>query len=379
MYKPPETITKKVFLSFTQLHYLLNLSKDQRLLQFTKSEAKGSIQGSVRYSASIAVIFLVVFFLSCNNKDASSPFDEILSQPPYASLTDSIKTQPKNDELYFRRAVLLNKNNLPEPSLVDFQKAWSLDKQERYAFGVTNIWLEKKPDSAILFLNEALKELQQSFLLQLSLARAYDAINKTDDALRICNEILQIQPDQPDVLLLQSDLLEKKGDVQGSVSSLEKAYNLVPFNKELSFKLAYKYAESKSPKVISLCDSLIKKDSLKLYPEPYYIKGIYYSNVNDKVKALQSFDETIRHNYNYLNAYIEKGKILIEQKKYADAFKVFQLANTITPAFADAYYWMGVCQEATEQKDEAKLNYEKAYSLDKTFTEAKEAAERIDN
>ena len=355
---------------FSGLHCCPELAKDHRLLCH-------SLVRSVRYSIFFVFILTVALFLSCNNEDTSSPFNEILSQPPYSSLTDSIKDQPKNDELYFRRAVSLNKNNLPEPALADFQKAWSLSKQEKYAFGITNIWLEKKPDSAILFLNETLKELPQSFLLRLSLARAYDAVNKTDDALRICNEILQIQPDQPDVLLLQSDLLEKKGDVQGSVSSLEKAYSIAPFSKELSFKLAYKYAESKNPKVISLCDSLIKKDSLKLHPEPYYIKGIYYSNINDKAKALQSFDETIRHNYNYLNAYIEKGKILVEQKKHADAFKVFQLANTITPAFADAYYWMGVCQEATGQKDEAKLNYEKAYSLDKTFIEAKEAAERI--
>jgi len=40
---------------------------------------------------------------------------------------------------------------------------------------------------------------------------------------------------------------------------------------------------------------------------------------------------------------------------------------------------MGKCQEAVGQKDEAKLNYQRAYGLDKTFTEAKEAADRIKN
>ena len=48
------------------------------------------------------------------------------------------------------------------------------------------------------------------------------------------------------------------------------------------------------------------------------------------------------------------------------------------PAFPDAYYWMGICQEALGQTEEAKLNYQKAYGLDKTFTEAKEAAEKIE-
>ena len=82
-------------------------------------------------------------------------------------------------------------------------------------------------------------------------------------------------------------------------------------------------------------------------------------------------------NYNYLNAYIEKGKVLLDQKKVDDALKTFQLANTISPAFPDAYYWIGRCQEEMGKKQDAKLSYEKAYGLDKTFTEAKEAAENI--
>ncbi len=338
-----------------------------------------SIQGSVSYSLIVIAAFILIFFSACNNKDTSSPFSEILSQPPYSSLTDSIKKQPNNDELYFRRAVLLNKNNLPEPALADFQKAWSLSKHEKYAFEVTNVWIDKKPDSAVVFLHSALKELPESFLLRLSLARAYNGLNKTDNVLKVCEEILQSIPDQPDVLLLQSELLEKKGDTQGAITALEKAYRLVPLNMDLAFRLAYQYAETKNPKTLSFCDSLIRKDSLKLHADPYYVKGLYYSNINNKAKAIQLFDETIKHSYNYLNAYIEKGKILVEQKKTVEAYKVFNLANTIKPAFPDAYYWMGVCQEALGQTEEAKLNYEKAYSLDKTFIEAKEAVERIGN
>ncbi|MEI9809650.1 MAG: tetratricopeptide repeat protein [Bacteroidota bacterium] len=331
-----------------------------------------------RYPALIAITCILSVGTACNNSDEHpSPFSEILDQPPYASLTDSIKKQPQNDDLYFRRAVLLNKNNLPEPALADFQKAWSLSKHEKYAYGITNVWIDKKPDSAVTFLTEALKELPESYLLRLSLARAYDGLNKTDDALKTCAEILQARPDQPDVLVLQSSLLDKKGDTAGSTLALEKAYRAVPASFDLGFKLAYKYAESKNPKTTGLCDSLISEDSLRLYAEPYYIKGIYYSNTGNKTKAIQLFDETIKHNYNYLNAYIEKGKILVDQKKPVEAFTVFKLANTIKPAFPDAYYWMGVCQEALKQTDEAKLNYEKAYSLDKSFTEAKEAAERL--
>lgn len=321
---------------------------------------------------------LASFWIACNSDDHSStPFDKILSQPPYASISDSISKQPDRDDLYFRRAVLLDKNNLPEPALADFRKAWSLAPLEIYAIGISNILVEKKPDSAIVFLNEALQDLPKSIFLKLNLAGAYDAVGKTNEALATCHAILQQEQGQVSAWLLKSDLLLKKSDATNAIVALEKAHAIIPLNREISNKLAYQYAEAKNNKAILLADSLIATDSLKLFAEPFYIKGMYYSNTADKTKAIQLFDETIKRDHRYLNAYIEKGKVLFDQKKTTEALKTFSLANTITPSFPDAWYWIGRCQEVLGNKAEAKENYEKAYELDNTFIEAKEAAEKI--
>jgi tetratricopeptide (TPR) repeat protein len=326
----------------------------------------------------LTFLFVVLSIITgCNNTEESSPFGELLAQQPFAPLTDSIKKDSKNPELYFRRGVLLNTNNLPEPALVDFQKAWSISKQEKYAYGISSLLIDKRSDSATIFLREALKEIPTSILLRLSLARSLDAQGQTDAALTTCNEILQLNPQQVDVLVLKSDLLEKKNMTAESIAVLEQAYAITPYDLELNYNLAYKYAESKNAKVIALSDSLAKKDSLGIHAEPYYYKGIYYANINDNSKAIVLFDEAIKHDYQFKNPYIEKGRILYEQKKYTDAMKVFQLVMRLSPSFADSYFWMAKCQEATGQKAEAKLNYQRAYGLDKSWTEAKEAAERL--
>ena len=331
----------------------------------------------VRYMKFFSLLFLCVLFWSCGNNDSSSPYSEILSQPPYTSVTDSIRKDPGNDELYFRRAVLLNKNNLPEPALADFRKAWSLQSRENYAIGISNILLERKPDSAIVFLKDAIKELPKSLFLQLSLVKAYDTTGNTNDALAASDAILQQEPGQVNALLLKSDLLLKKDDPAGAVKALEKAYVNMPANPEIVNKLAYQYAETKNSRALFLADSLIKIDSQGLFAGPYYIKGLYYSNINDRTKAIESFDAAIKLDHRYLNAYIEKGKILLDQKKNNEALKTFELANRVTPSFPDAWYWMGRCQEIMGDKEDAKQNYEKAFELDNTFTEAKEAAEKI--
>ena len=331
-----------------------------------------------RFAKIISPAFILMILISsCNDKGSDSPFSDILEKEPYASLTDSIRQEPDNDGIYFRRAVLLNSNNLPEPALEDFKKAWSLKKDERYAYGFSNLLLDKKPDSAIQFLNDAIKELPNSFLLQLTLARSYDANGKTENALELVNKILQANPEQVDVMKMKAGLLGKKGNNAEAISILEKAYSLTPYDIELNYELAFKYAESKNPRVIKLCDSLIKVDTLNLHAEPYYYKGIYFSNMNDKAKALSLFDEALQHDYYYLNAYIEKATVLYDQRKFGDALKTVQLANTISATFPDAYFWMGKCNEAMGNLTEAKLNYQRAFSLDNTFTEAKEAADKL--
>jgi tetratricopeptide (TPR) repeat protein len=329
-----------------------------------------------RYLLSLSIVAILVV-TGCNNQQESSAFSDILSRAPYSVLTDSIDKEPNRDDLYFNRAVLLNKDNFPEPALADFQKAWSLKKEEKYAYAIGTILVEKKPDSAVMFLATALKELPQSILLRLSLARSYDAQGKTDEALKACDDILAINPEQVDVLKFKASLLDKKQNTNESIGVLEKAYALTPFDVELNYILALKYAETKNPKVIQLCDSLILADSLAIHADPYYYKGIYYATIGEKAKALALFEQAIKKDYNFMEAYIEKGSILYEQKKYAEAISVFKLALNVSPQYAPAYYWLGKCQETTGDKQEAKLNYQRAYGLDKTMVEALEAAEKI--
>ncbi|MET0466827.1 MAG: tetratricopeptide repeat protein [Chitinophagaceae bacterium] len=326
---------------------------------------------------SIVLLFSVILLVSCGDDDNGSPYSEILAQPPYAAITDSIRQDPGRDDLYFRRAVLLNRNNLPQPALADFRKAWSINAEEPYAIGVGNILLEKRPDSATAFLQQAIKDLPQSIFLRLLLARSYDAQQETDKAILVCNEILHTDSNQLNTLALKAELLEKKNDVPATIATLERVHQLVPSNVQLANKLMYQYAETKNPKALSLADTLLRRDSMKVSADPLYVKGLYYANTGDNANALRLFDQTIQRSHRYLNAYIEKGKIFLNQKKTGEALKTLQLAITVDAAFADAWYWIGKCQEEMGQKADAKLSYQKAFSLDKTFIEAKEAAEKI--
>ena len=273
--------------------------------------------------------------------------------------------------------MLLYKNNNNPPALADLREAWSLAKKEQYAIGISNILFDK-PDSAVSFLQDALKMLPKSIPLHINLIQAYADDQKIQQALVTCDKVLQQHPDQVAVLMMKADLQEQEeNDTAASILTLEQAYQFAPSNEDLCYSLAFKFAQSKNSKVLALCDSLLKHDTIEKKAEPWYFKGIYYSNINQKAKALESFNKAIQFDYSFLDAYMDKGQVLYDEKKYAEATNVFQLALKVSAAYADAYYWLGKCQEAVGKKEDARLNYQRAYGLDKSLIEAKEAAERL--
>jgi tetratricopeptide (TPR) repeat protein len=320
------------------------------------------------------LVMPLAFIVACNNDTESS--DSVLSQPPFDLLTDSIHHAPRNAELYYHRGILLYQNNQPVYAEADIRKAWELKPKEEYALSLTTLLRQKNPDSAILFLQQAIQKLPNSIALQIGLARGYQKKGDNDKALAIADKIIQQYPGQLDALTLKSEILGKENKKSESLLYLERAYSLVPSDPALAYDLAYEYADAKIAKALSISDSAIKAKAPEL-EKAYYIKGVYYTNVGNTEEALKNFDNAIRTNYNFLDAYRDKAQLLLDQKKYDAALKTVQLALKVAPASAEFYYLVGKAQEAMGNKAEAKVNYQRAYGLDKSMTDAKEAADKL--
>jgi tetratricopeptide (TPR) repeat protein len=303
--------------------------------------------------------------------------NDVLGKAPFNKITDSIQQQPNQAPLHYRRGVLLYQNNQLSLAQQDIQKAWNLTPNEEYGLSLATILLKKNADTAIQFLQGAIQRLPQSIALQMNLAKAWQEKGNAQEALNVSNTILTNYPNSIDALLLKAELLKSMDQPAASLQALEQAYALAPFDAELVHNLAFEYAQLKNPKVLALSDSLIRSDINSIHAEPYYFKGLYFENTGNTTEALKQLDAAIQHDYYFLDAHMEKGQIFYNQKKYADALKAFQLATTITPTFVDAYYWLGKTKEAMGNKAEAKLDYQRAYGLDKTNLEAKQAAERL--
>jgi tetratricopeptide (TPR) repeat protein len=283
-------------------------------------------------------------------------------EAPYNKLTDSIE-QIATAALYYKRGVLLLQNNEIDLAQTDMQQAWKLKK--------------KNIDTALAFVLEAVQQVPESIGLKISLAKGYQQKGMLNEALSLCNEVIAKYPNQLDALQLKAEILMAQKKDTEAIAALETAYSYDPSDAELAHTLAFAYAEAKSAKALTLSDSLIKADREGQHAEPYYFKGVYFTNVGNRKEGLKFFDMAIQHDYNFLDAYMEKGTLLYNSKDYSGALKTFKLATTVAPTFAEAYYWLGKTKQAMGNAAEAKLDYQRAYGLDKTLLEAREADEAI--
>lgn len=190
--------------------------------------------------------------------------------------------------------------------------------------------------------------------------------------------LLQKNPANPAWLYMKADALEKTADTAGAINLYQEAINAAGLFVEAEMRLANLYAETGNPKALEVINGLLKQPSaLRLRSDLLMIRGIYYTKIKDRNKALATYNQIIKEDYSYLDAYLEKGLVYYDNNQFEEARNVFQLSTSIKNSFADGYYWMARCEEKLNQKDAALNNYKRALALDQSLTEAREGISRL--
>lgn len=175
---------------------------------------------------------------------------------------------------------------------------------------------------------------------------------------------------------IKGTLQYENEDTAGAIRSFEKAVLLRP-SAENIFLLSSLYAETGDKRSLLFADDLSLKWKVAA-EKTLFIKGIYYSAINDKQKAIQYMDECLKLNFTYMQAYREKALALYDMGKYEDALQVLNKAVTLQNSYEEGYYYMGQCFEKLHRMPDAIEAYRKALMYDPGYSEAKEALEKID-
>lgn len=151
-----------------------------------------------------------------------------------------------------------------------------------------------------------------------------------------------------------------QGDTLAALGAISMYTQLVPENGDAWLTMAWLLADRKDPRVLEVADSLQKTPDPRIQSTAKYLTGVYHSNLGHYDRAMAIFDSVILNNYTFIDAYMEKGIIQYNQKKFADALKTFRQAFLIKKNDPEIFLWISKSYEGLGNRAEAE-DWKKKY------------------
>lgn len=244
---------------------------------------------------------------------------------------------------------------------------------------------EKRPgmsDEEKALIEKLQKEVNlhpDSLGVRYQLMNAYTQGEQYKEALLQNDTLLLNDSANAAVWFRRGEIYLQTSDTANGLMALKRAITDAPAFAEPQLLLASVYAAQLNAESVNIADKIIAtSQDIRTISHARFIKGLYYSNLNETDKALAQFDECLKSDYTFLDAYIEKGLLLYDGQKYPEALSVFERSIQVSNTFAEGYYNAGRCEEAMGNVEDAKSYYSKALALDKTMTVASEALEKLE-
>ena len=221
-------------------------------------------------------------------------------------------------------------------------------------------------------LRDAIAKFPDSLLLKENLIQYFrensnygEAIGETDEALKKDSLNARLWD-------IKATLHLENNDTLNSIAAFERAVTIEPQPNYL-LALGILYAQTKNKSAIILADKLLAAPEAKAGKEAFFIKGLYFSAINDKLTAISFFDKCLELDFMNVMAYKEKAICLYHIARYKDAIKTLEKAVAIQSTFDEGYYWLGRCYEKINQPKDAAEYYKTALQIDPDYAEAKDA------
>jgi len=255
-----------------------------------------------------------------------------------------------------------------------------------------------------IFKPKALREAPLETLGEaLERARSIHQQGRHTDALAICRDILNRQPDHLDALALSADIAVMSGDPDHALQIYGKALELTPDQAAIHYKYgnllkdrgqmaaavaSYDRAIELNPGYAhALCnrgfvlERLMQWDAalesydraLSLTPDDalaHYNRSGVLRQLGRREEAVSSYTKAISVKPDYFEAYSNLGFLFIEMKRWDEALASLSKSIEINPRFAATHFGCGMVFQERKEWDAALISYDQAIEIDPTHAQA---------
>lgn len=228
-------------------------------------------------------------------------------------------------------------------------------------------------------------------------ARSIHQQGRHAQALAICQQILECQPDHLDTLFLAADIAARSGDSDRALQTYRKVLDLKPehapahykcgnllkdreqwdaalasYDNAIALDPGYAYAFCNRGFVLERLErwdaALGSYDSaLSLMPGDalaHYNRAGVLRELAREEAALASYTQAIAVKPDYFEAYCNRGILLIEMKRWDEALASLTKSIEINPGFAPTHFGRGIVLQKRKEWDAALASYDRAIEID---------------
>ena len=222
---------------------------------------------------------------------------------------------------------------------------------------------------------EAITALQQAVQSQPGfvpawnyLSVAYRESNQLDKALAAINKAIQLQPNNPNVYAQKLAVLISLKRYREAAAAINKAIELSPRAVFYVVRGVVRYESGDKPGAIDDFNQAIKFNPK--YAEAYFGRGGVRLQSGDKPGAIDDFNLAIKFNPNFAEAYFVRGGVRFQSGDKPGAIDDFNQAIKFNPKYAEAYFGRGGVRYELGDKPGAIDDFNQAIKINPNFAEA---------
>lgn len=327
------------------------------------------------------LIFLVwIHMASCGNQKPDNPKTDYSKLPEeLAVLNKQIDEDPKNPELFHKRAVYYLENKDVEKALSDINKAIVLDsKNQLYFLTLSDVYFAGgKISKCEETLNKAIEINSDNAEPYLKLAELYYYLSDFKKVFDYSDKAYKVNALNAKVDFIRGMAFKDMGDTLKAVKSFEKAVEKDQQYFHAYMQLGLIYSAKRNGLAIDYFNN-----ALKLNPqstEALYALAYFYQENMEYNKAIERYTMIVQIDKNYKQAYYNLGYIhLVYLRVYDVAAKHFSDAIKCDPNYFEAYYNRGYCYELMGNINFARGDYQQALKIKTNYQRAIEGLNRLD-
>jgi tetratricopeptide (TPR) repeat protein len=280
------------------------------------------------------------------------------TDPGVAKLTDAIRADPENADLYAQRATMQYDKQNYDAAIADMVSALRIDSTNiGYHYNLADVYLDYyRSRLALRTLQRAASLDPDNVETQLRLAETQLTLKQYDGALEALNEVTRIDPRNPDAYLLLSQTFLETGDTARAIKSAEEATEIDPDMTDAFITLGQLLFAKGLPRAEQYFDAAVAIDPEDAYA--LHAKADFLRDSERLPEAIETYQAASRADRQYVAGHFNAGLLFLELDSIQRGLTEFDLVIKNDPIHIRAYAYRGYAREVLGDTEAACKDYD---------------------